>query len=34
MLDEYEEPALDDHVREELDDYVARRDAELPDLVT
>merc|ERR1712034_154833 len=22
MLDEYEEPALDDHVREELDDYV------------
>ena len=34
MLDEYEEPALDDHIREELDDYVARRDAELPDLVT
>lgn len=34
MLDEYEEPALDDHVREELDEYVARRDAELPDLVT
>ncbi|MDE0832715.1 MAG: trimethylamine methyltransferase family protein [Acidimicrobiales bacterium] len=34
MLDEYEEPALEDHIREELDDYVARRDAELPDLVT
>ena len=34
MLDEYEEPVLDDHVREELDEYVARRDAELPDLVT
>jgi len=34
MLDEYEEPLLDDHIREELDDYVARRDAELPDLVT
>ena len=34
MLEEYEEPKLEDHVREELDDYVARRDAELPDLVT
>ena len=34
MLDEYEEPALDDDVRDELDEYVARRDAELPDLVT
>ena len=34
MLDEYEEPALEDHIREELDDYVARRDAELPNLVT
>ena len=34
MLDEYEEPSLDDDVRDELDEYVARRDAELPDLVT
>ena len=34
MLDEYEEPALDDDVSDELDEYVARRDAELPDLVT
>ena len=31
MLAEYEPPPLDDAVREELDDYVARRKAELPD---
>jgi len=34
LLEEYEEPALDDDVRAELDEFVARRDAELPDLVS
>ena len=34
LLEEYEEPALSDDVRAELDEFVARRDAELPDLVT
>jgi len=34
LLEEYEEPALADDVRAELDEFVARRDAELPDLVT
>ena len=34
LLEEYEEPALDDDVRTELDEFVARRDAELPDLVS
>jgi trimethylamine--corrinoid protein Co-methyltransferase len=34
LLEEYEEPALPDDVRAELDEFVARRDAELPDLVT
>ena len=33
MLDEYEEPALSDDVAAELDDFVARREAELPDTV-
>lgn len=27
-LDDYTEPAIDDAVRDELDDYVARRSAE------
>ena len=30
-LSEYEPPPLDDAVREELDEYVTRRKAELPD---
>ena len=34
LLEEYEEPALDDDVRAELDEFVTRRDAELPDLVS
>ena len=34
MLDEYEEPSLPENVSRELDELVARRDAELPDLVT
>ena len=34
LLEEYEEPAMDDDVRAELDEFVARRDAELPDLVS
>jgi len=34
LLEEYEEPALPDDIRAELDEFVARRDAELPDLVT
>ena len=34
LLEEYEEPALPDDVRAELDEFVARRDAELPDLVS
>ena len=34
LLDEYEEPNLPDDVRAELEEYVARRDAELPDLVS
>ena len=34
LLEEYEAPALDDDVRAELDEVVARRDAELPDLVS
>ena len=34
LLEEYEEPALDDDVRAELDEFVFRRDAELPDLVS
>ena len=34
LLEEYEEPALDDDGRAELDEFVARRDAELPDLVS
>ena len=34
LLEEYEEPALDDGVRAELDEFVFRRDAELPDLVS
>ena len=34
LLEEYEEPALDDDVRAELDEFVSRRDAELPDLVS
>ena len=34
LLEEYEEPALPDDIRSELDEFVARRDAELPDLVT
>ncbi|MEC8970303.1 MAG: trimethylamine methyltransferase family protein [Actinomycetota bacterium] len=34
LLEEYEEPALPDDVHAELDEFVARRDAELPDLVT
>ena len=34
LLEEYEEPALDDDVRAELDEFVARRDTELPDLVS
>jgi trimethylamine--corrinoid protein Co-methyltransferase len=33
MLDDYEEPALPDDVAAELEDFVARRDAELPDTV-
>jgi trimethylamine--corrinoid protein Co-methyltransferase len=31
MLDHYEAPALDDGIKEALDDYVARRKSELPD---
>ena len=34
LLEEYEEPALPDDVRAELDEFVARRDAELPDLIS
>ena len=34
LLEEYEEPALPDDVRTELDEFVARRDAELPDLLS
>ena len=34
LLEEYEEPALDDDVRAELDEFVAHRDTELPDLVS
>ena len=34
LLEEYEEPALPDDVRTELDEFVARRDAELPDLIS
>ena len=34
MLDEYEEPSLPENVSRELDEFVARRDAELPDLIT
>ena len=34
LLEEHEEPALPDDIRAELDEFVARRDAELPDLVT
>jgi len=34
LLEEYEEPALPDDIRAELDEFVARRDTELPDLVT
>jgi trimethylamine--corrinoid protein Co-methyltransferase len=34
LLDEYEEPSLPDNVCAELDEFVARRDAELPDLVS
>ena len=34
LLEEYEEPALPDAVRTELDEFVARRDAELPDLIS
>jgi trimethylamine--corrinoid protein Co-methyltransferase len=34
LLDEYEEPHLPDDVRNELEEYVARRDAELPNLVS
>lgn len=34
LLEEYEEPALDDDVRAELDEFVAHRDAKLPDLVS
>jgi trimethylamine--corrinoid protein Co-methyltransferase len=30
-LEDYEQPALDDAVREELEDYVIRRRAELGD---
>ena len=30
-LDEYEQPALDDAVRQELEEYVVRRRAELGD---
>ena len=33
MLDEYEEPVLPDDVSAELDEFVARRERELPDLV-
>ena len=33
MLDDYEEPALPDDVAAELEDFMARRDAELPDTV-
>jgi len=33
LLAEYEEPALPDDVAAELDDFVARREAELPDMV-
>ena len=34
LLDEYEEPTLPDDVRAELDDFIARREAELPDTVS
>lgn len=34
LLDEYEEPTLSDDARAELDDFIARREAELPDLVS
>jgi len=30
-LEDYEQPALDDAIREELEDYVIRRRAELGD---
>ena len=34
LLEEYEEPAVPDDVRTERDEFVARRDAELPDLIS
>ena len=34
LLDDYEEPTLPDDVRTELDDFIARRESELPDMVS
>jgi trimethylamine---corrinoid protein Co-methyltransferase len=31
MLGDYQQPALDEGIRESLDDYVARRKSEMPD---